>query len=79
MKMRQSLDDLERAFFEEITLERSRRRSLIRSTEQRSFKRGVKRRHKHASFRFVVLVTVLVLTAAIVTVAMFRTLYILLG
>jgi hypothetical protein len=79
MKMRQSLDDLEQRFAREITLERQRRHSLIRTTEHRSAKRQVERRHKSGSVRFVMLVLALILTAVIVTVAMFRTLYILLG
>lgn len=79
MKMRQSLEDLERAFAHEVTLERQRRYSLIRTTEQRSVRRQVQRRHKHGSMRFALLVTALILTVAVVTVAMFRTLYVLLG
>jgi hypothetical protein len=77
--MRQSLEELERAFVREITLERQRRRSLIRTTTKRSVRREVDRRHKHGSVRFVLLVAALILTAAIVTAAMFRTLYVLLG
>jgi hypothetical protein len=79
MKMRQSLAELERAFVEESSLDRSRRESLRRTAEQRTFKRAVERRHKHGSVRFVLLVLTLIMTAAIVTVAMFRTLYVLLG
>ena len=77
--MGQSLEDVERRFAQEITLERERRESLIRTTEQRSFKRQVDRRHKRGSLRFVLLWLALIATAAIVTVAMFRTLYVLLG
>ncbi len=74
-----SLAEIEREFEREITLERQRRDSLIRTTEQRSRVREVERRHKRGSARFVVLVLALILTAVIVTVAMFRTLYVLLG
>ena len=77
--MGQSLEDVEQRFAREIALERQRRESLIRTTEQRSFKRQVQRRHKRGSLRFALLVMALVATAAIVTVAMFRTLYVLLG
>ena len=77
--MGQSLEDVERRFAQEITLERQRRESLIRTTEHRSFKRAVDRRHKRGSLRFVLLWLALIATAAIVTVAMFRTLYVLLG
>lgn len=77
--MRQSIADWERAFVKEVTLDRRRRDSLRRTTEQRAFKREVQRRHKRGSVRFVLLVFALILTAAVVTVVMFRTLYLLLG
>jgi hypothetical protein len=79
MKMRQSLAEWERAFVNEITLDRHRRDSLRRTTEQRALKRDLDRRHKRGSVRFAVLVLTLMLTAVVVTVVMFRTLYLLLG
>ncbi|HVA20194.1 MAG TPA: hypothetical protein VMU55_08460 [Solirubrobacteraceae bacterium] len=79
MRMKQSLGELERAFAKEISLERRRRASLRRTTEQRALKREVERRHKRGSVRFVLLVLTLIATAVIVTVIMFRTLYLLLG
>jgi len=79
MKMRQSLADLERAFVKEITLDRHRRDSLRRTSEQRALKRDIEKRHKRGSMRFGLLVLTLILTAVIVTVVMFRTLYLLLG
>jgi cell division septal protein FtsQ len=79
MKMRQSLAELERAFAKEISLDRHRRESLRRTTQQRAFKREVERRHKRGSVRFVLLVLALVLTAVVVTAAMFSTLYLLLA
>jgi hypothetical protein len=77
--MRQSLAEWERAFVKEISLDRHRRDSLRRTAEQRTLKREVDRRHKRGSVRFFLLVLTLVLTAVIVTVVMFRTLYLLLG
>jgi hypothetical protein len=77
--MRQSLTEIERAFAREISIERHRRASLRRTAEQRTLKREVQRRHKRGSVRFVLLALTLVLTAAIVTVVMFRTLYLLLS
>jgi cell division septal protein FtsQ len=77
--MRQSIAEWERAFAKEATLDRHRRDSLRRTTEQRAFKREVERRHKRGSVRFVLLVLTLILTAVVVTVVMFRTLYLLLG
>jgi hypothetical protein len=79
MKMRQSLAEWERAFVKEISLDRYRRASLQRTAEQRTLKREVDRRHKRGSVRFVLLVLTLVMTAVIVTIVMFRTLYLLLG
>jgi hypothetical protein len=79
MKMRQSIAEWERAFVKEVTLDRHRRDSLRRTSEQRAFMREVQRRHKRGSVRFVLLVLTLILTAAVVTVVMFRTLYLLLG
>ncbi len=79
MRMRQSLTELEREFARETSIERHRRASLRRTTEQRALKREVDRRHKRGSVRFVLLVLALMMTAAIVTVVMFRTLYLLLG
>jgi hypothetical protein len=79
MKMRQSLADWERAFVREITLDRHRRDSLRRTAEQRTLKRQADRRHKRGSLRFALLVLTLIMTAVVVTVVMFRTLYLLLG
>ncbi len=60
-------------------MERRRRASLRRTAEQRAIKRDMDKRHKRGSVRFVLLVLTLILTAVIVTVVMFRTLYLLLG
>jgi hypothetical protein len=79
MKMRQSLAEWERAFVKEITLDRRRRASLARTAERRARKREAERRHKRGSVRFVLLVLTLITTAVVVTVVMFRTLYLLLG
>jgi hypothetical protein len=77
--MRQSLTEIERAFAREISMERHRRASLRKTTEQRALKREVERRHKRGSVRFVLLALTLILTAAVVTAVMFRTLYLLLS
>jgi hypothetical protein len=79
MKMKQSLAEFEQAMARELSLDRRRRASLRRTAEQRTLKREVERRHRHGSVRFVLLMLTLILTAAIVTVVMFRTLYLLLG
>jgi hypothetical protein len=77
--MRQSLADWEQAFVKEVTLDRHRRDSLRRTSEQRAFKRDLEKRHKRGSLRFALLVLTLIATVVIVAVVMFRTLYLLLG
>jgi membrane glycosyltransferase len=79
MKMRQSLAQLEQEFRHETQLERSRRETLRRHAVRRSRVRTHERRKKRGSVRYWVLVLSLIATAAIVTIAMFETLYYLLG
>jgi cytoskeletal protein RodZ len=79
MKMRQSLAQLEQEFRHEMQLDRSRRENLRRRAVVRSRKRSHEREKKRSSVRFWLLVLSLVATALIVTVAMFETLYRLLG
>ena len=79
MRMRQSLAELEKAFVEEMELDRDRREAMVRQTELRSRKRAIERVHRRSSIRFFLLVLVLLATAALVTVAMFETLYYVMG
>ena len=79
MKMRQSLAQLEQEFRHEIQRDRRRREHLRRTPSLRSRKRAHEREQKRSSMRFWLLVLSLVATAVIVTVAMFETLYYLLG
>jgi hypothetical protein len=79
MRMRQSIDALERAFVEDMEADRVRREALRRQAALRSRQRQVERVHKQGTLRFVLLVTALIATAVIVTVVMFRTLYIVMG
>jgi hypothetical protein len=79
LRMRQSLAELEKAFVEEAWSERDRRDELRRMAAERSRRRRVERQHKRGSWRFAALVFVLIATAVGVTVAMFETLYLVLG
>jgi membrane glycosyltransferase len=79
MKMRQSLAQLEQEFRHEMQLDRSRRENLRRKAVVRSRTRTRERERKRSSFRFWMLVFSLIATAVIVTIAMFETLYYLLG
>jgi hypothetical protein len=77
--MRQSLAQLERAFVEEIHLDRDRREALQRATVERARQREVQRETKRSSLRFTLLSLTLIATATLVTVAMFKTLYLVIG
>jgi hypothetical protein len=79
MRMRQSLAEIEEAFVEEIEEDRERRERLARRAAQRSRRRHIERTHKHGSMRFAVLVLTLIVTAIAVTIAMFQTLYYVMG
>jgi hypothetical protein len=79
MKMRQSLSQIERAFLEESLQDRKRREALRRQAALRSRQRQIEKVQKHSTMRFVALVLTLIATAVIVTVAMFQTLYVVLG
>jgi hypothetical protein len=79
MRMRQSIAEIEDAFFEEIEEDRERRERLRRRAERRQLQRHAQRTRRLGSMRFFLLVLVLLGTAAVVTVAMFQTLYYLLG
>jgi hypothetical protein len=79
MRMRQSLAELEEAFVEEIEEDRERRERLARRAELRSRQRHIEKRQKHGSVRFALLVLTLIATAVVVTIAMFQTLYYVMG
>ena len=79
MRMRQSVAEIEDAFFEEIEEDRERRERLRRRAERRQLERHRERTHRHGSMRFFLLVLVLLGTAVAVTYAMFSTLYYVLG
>ena len=79
MKMRQSLAQLEQEFRHETQLDRNRRETLRRHAVRRSRVRSHERNVKRSSYRYWVLVLTLIATAVIVTVAMFWSLYSLLG
>jgi hypothetical protein len=79
MRMRQSINQLERAFLEETQVDRARREALRRQAALRSRQRQIEKVHKRGTMRFVLLVLILVATAVVVTIAMFQTLYYVMG
>jgi hypothetical protein len=78
-RMRQTLADFERAFRDETHEDRVRRESLRRQAVLRSRQRNLEKVHKRGTARFIVLVLMLIATAVIVTIAMFQTLYVVMG
>jgi membrane glycosyltransferase len=77
--MRQSLDEFERAFHDETHEDRVRRESLRRQAVLRARQRNLEKVHKRGTWRFILLVLTLIATAVVVTVAMFQTLYVVMG
>ena len=77
--MRQSLAEIEEAFFEEIEEDRDRRERLLHHAEQRARRRKADKTRVRGSVRFALLVLTLIATAVVVTIAMFQTLYYVMG
>lgn len=79
MKMRQSIAELERQFVEDAVDDRERAEMLRRQATRRTEARKRDQRNKRGTLRFVLLILILVGTAVLVTVAMFQTLYLVMG
>ncbi len=79
MRMRQSLAEIEQAFVEQTEEDRHRRERVVTQAELRTRRRHAERTQRHGSMRFFVLVLTLIATAVIVTIAMFQTLYYVMG
>jgi len=79
MRMRQSIAEIEEAFFEEIEEDRERQERLRRHAEQRLRRRRAVKQHRQGSMRFALVLLTLIATAVIVTIVMFRTLYVVMG
>ena len=78
-RLRQSVADFEAAFREQTEADRLRDEELRRETEVRTHTRARDKRHRHGTLRFCMLLVLLTATAAAVTVAMFETLYAVMG
>jgi hypothetical protein len=76
MRMRQSISEIEEAFFEEIEEDRERNERLRRHAEQRARHRHAARTSRHGTLRFSLVLLTLIATAVVVTIVMFNTLYI---
>jgi anti-sigma-K factor RskA len=79
MRMRQNLAEFEAAFVEEIDADRERRERIQRQAIRRTKDRHRARAQKQGSLRFWLVLLTLIATAVIVTIAMFETLYYVMG
>lgn len=79
MAVKESLAQFEQAFVEETYADRERREAVERQVAARADQRRRQRVHRRGRLRFLMLVLVLIATAALVTVVMFETLYYVMG
>jgi hypothetical protein len=79
MRMRQSLADFESAFVEDLELERERAEHQRRQAVVRTKRRHIEHQQRRGTVRYALLVLGLLATAVLVTIAMFQTLYIVMG
>ena len=79
MRMRQSMDAFEQAFHQETEADRVRRAQRRRAAVVRAQQRRRQQAHKRSTLRFAMLVLTLLGTAVVVALAMFETLYIVMG
>jgi hypothetical protein len=79
MRMQQTIADFEDQFVEEIAEDRERGERLARQAQLRTQRRRVQRQRARGTLRFLALFLVLLATAVLVTVAMFETLYRVMG
>jgi hypothetical protein len=78
-RLRKSIAQFEEAFHEQAEAARVRDEELLREATVRNHTRRLEKQHKHGTLRFVMLVLLLTATAVLVTVAMFETLYMVMG
>lgn len=78
-RLRQSITQLEDAFLEHVEADRLKSEVLLREAEARTHTRQLEKQRKHGTFRFAMLILLLTATAVLVAVAMFETLYIVMG
>ena len=79
MRMRQSLAEFESAFVEDLELERRLAEQRRRQAVVRTKKRHIEHANRRGTMRFTLLVLALLATAVVVTIAMFQTLYLVMG
>jgi membrane glycosyltransferase len=79
MRMQQTLSDFEQALSEEMAVDRAMRDRAVRRVEKRNRQRHLAKVHKRGTVRYLFLVLAIIATAVVVTIAMFETLYYVMG
>jgi hypothetical protein len=79
MRMHQPIAEFDAALQEELALDRALAEAKVRQAQTRTRRRHQERTHRHGTLRFFLLCLVLLGTAVGVTIAMFQTLYIVMG
>lgn len=79
VRMDQSLVDFEQAFADQIRAERQAAHRVQQKVAHRSKQREVEIINRRGTFRFLMLVLAIIVTAVVVTVLMFQALYLALG
>ena len=77
--MHQPLADFDATLQEELALERALAEARVRQAQTRMRRRHIERTQKQGTLRFALLFMVLLATAVGVTIAMFQTLYLVMG
>ncbi len=79
MRMHQPIAEFDAALQEDLAIERSLEEAQVRQAQTRTRRRHIERTQKRSTLRFFLLCMVLLGTAVGVTIAMFQTLYIVMG
>jgi hypothetical protein len=79
MRMQQPIAEFDAALQEEMALDRALADARLRQAQTRTRRRHIERTHRHGTLRFFLLCLVLLATAVGVTIAMFQTLYVVMG
>ena len=79
VRMHQPIAEFDVALREELAVERAVAQAKVRQAQTRTRRRHIERVQKRSTFRFFLLCLVLLATAVGVTIAMFQTLYIVMG
>jgi hypothetical protein len=79
MRMHQPVAEFDAALQEELAIERALAEAKVRQAQTRMRRRHKERTQRQGTLRFILLFLVLLATAIGVTIAMFQTLYIVMG